>query len=315
MRGLILKGIGGFYYVRPEAGGCVYQCRARGVFKKDGVVPTVGDFVEFETLDEDEGVVNEILPRKNIFIRPPIANIDCFIVMIAAARPKPDLAALDKFLVSAEQARTEIIICINKVDLANSDDLRKISSIYQDVYTLVRLSCAEGTGIDGLTPLLRGRVSALAGPSGVGKSTLLNKLLRNGTELETGEVSDRTKRGRHTTRHVEIFDMDFGGMVFDTPGFSSFEIPDAEASELAQFYPEMRGCAGSCKFDDCRHLREPGCAVREALAEGRIAASRYASYERQYEELERNRRRAQAAPRCGVKKAPARRGEADAFVD
>jgi ribosome biogenesis GTPase len=288
MKGLITKGIGGFYTVRPSGGarGASYSCRARGIFKKDGLTPTVGDFVEFEALDAEDGVINAILPRRNLFIRPPIANADLFIVMIAAARPAPNLAIVDKLLVSAEMAGAEALICVNKTELIAREKLRRVTEIYEGLYPLIAISCAEGTGLAQLPPLLAGRKSALAGPSGAGKSTLINAL-RGGAELETGAVSDRTMRGRHTTRHVELFDTDGGGMIFDTPGFSSFTVFGAEAGALASYYPEMRERLGACRFDDCRHLKEPGCAVRDALSEGRIAASRYASYAMQQQEIEK----------------------------
>jgi ribosome biogenesis GTPase len=246
----------------------------------------VGDFVEFETLDEEEGVVNAILPRRNLFVRPPIANVDLFIVMIAAARPAPNLTVVDKLLVSAESAQTEALLCVNKTDLLSPEKLRRIAEVYEGLYPLALISCTGGVGTDRLLPLLAGKKSALAGPSGVGKSTLIN-CLRGGSALETGEVSDRTERGRHTTRHVELFDIGPDGMIFDTPGFTSFAVAGAETAELASFYPEMRECLGACRFDDCRHLKEPGCAVREALSDGRIAASRYASYVLLQEEISR----------------------------
>jgi ribosome biogenesis GTPase len=287
MRGLILKGVGGFYSVRPDGGnGGPYLCRARGIFKKDGLTPTVGDFVEFEAFDDGEGVVNAILPRRNLFIRPPIANVDLFIVMMAAADPAPNLAMIDKLLVSAEMARTETMLCINKTDLRVSDGLKRITEVYGDIYPMVELCCACGEGLERLPPLLAGRKSALAGPSGVGKSTLIG-LLCGGASPETGEVSGRTKRGRHTTRHVELFDADMGGMLFDTPGFTSFTVFGAETADLASYYPELRECLGHCRFDDCRHIREPGCAVRDALSLGRIAESRYASYVMLFEETEK----------------------------
>ncbi|MDR2131747.1 MAG: ribosome small subunit-dependent GTPase A [Clostridiales Family XIII bacterium] len=288
MKGRITKGVGGFYFVRPEGAGpgVSYMCRARGIFKKDGFTPTVGDFVEFEALDEEDGVIDAILPRRNLFVRPPIANVDIFIVMIAAARPAPNLAVVDKLLVAAEMAGAEAALCVNKAELLSPDKLRRVTEVYADLYPLIEISCAEGRGIERLPPLLAGKISALAGPSGVGKSTLINAL-RGGAELETGAVSGRTDRGRHTTRHVELFDVDGGGMIFDTPGFTSFSVSGAACAALASFYPEMRERAGDCRFDDCRHLAEPGCAVLAALAEGRIAPSRYASYVLQRREMER----------------------------
>ncbi|MDR2089095.1 MAG: ribosome small subunit-dependent GTPase A [Clostridiales Family XIII bacterium] len=289
MKGLITKGVGGFYFVRPEGagGGVSYSCRARGIFKKEGLTPTVGDLVDFEALDEEDGVINAILPRRNLFIRPPIANADRFIVMIAAAQPAPNLSVVDKLLVAAEMAGAEAMLCINKTELLNREELRRVTGIYEGLYPLIEISCAENAGLDRLPPLLAGRKSALAGPSGVGKSTLINRL-RGGTALETGAVSGRTERGRHTTRHVELFDTAGGGMIFDTPGFTSFAVSGADAAMLASFYPEMRERLGDCRFDDCRHLAEPGCAVRAALAEGRIAASRYASYVMQQQEIEKS---------------------------
>jgi ribosome biogenesis GTPase len=285
MEGLIVKGVGGFYYVRTDGG--VYQCRARGLFKKNGVTPTVGDVVDFEPLDEEEGVINEIKPRKNIFIRPPIANIDCFVVVMAAAQPKPNLEILDRFLVMAEQAATDIVVCLNKVDITGIERVRGISDIYRSIYPVVEISCATGCGLERLPPLLKGKRCALAGPSGAGKSTLLNTL-QLGLGLETGAVSGKTKRGRHTTRHVELFEMDFGGAIFDTPGFTSFETTGVDGRDLAGCYPEMAKYTGGCRFDDCRHIREPGCAVLEAVRENKIAPSRYESYARQLEEIERN---------------------------
>jgi ribosome biogenesis GTPase len=287
MKGLITKGVGGFYFVRPEgaAGGVSYKCRARGIFKKEGLTPTVGDFVEFEALDDEDGVIDAILPRRNLFIRPPIANADLFIVMIAAAQPAPSLAVVDKLLVAAEMAGTRALLCVNKTELLSREALRRVTAAYEGVYPLVEISCAEGRGLDRLTPLLAGGKSVLAGPSGVGKSTLIN-LLRGGTELETGAISGKTERGRHTTRHVELFDTGRGGMIFDTPGFTSFTVHGADAAALASFYPEMRECLGDCRFDNCRHLKEPDCAVLAALAEGRIAASRYDSYVIQQREIE-----------------------------
>jgi ribosome biogenesis GTPase len=290
MKGLIVRGVGGFYRVRPEGApeNASYSCRARGIFKKDGIKPTVGDFVEFEALDDEEGVINAILPRRNLFVRPPIANADLFVVMIAATRPAPNLTIVDKLLVSAEQARTEALLCVNKTDLPGSERSGRIADVYKGLYPVVEISCALDRGLDRLLPLLAGRKSALAGPSGVGKSTLIN-CLRGGTALETGTVSEKTERGRHTTRHVELFDIAMGGMIFDTPGFTSFAVFGAESAELASFYPEMRVRLGACRFDDCRHLKEPGCAVLEALSDGRIAASRYASYVMLQEAIEKGK--------------------------
>jgi ribosome biogenesis GTPase len=282
MRGIIVKGIAGFYYVKVE--NKVYQCKARGKFKKLGVVPTVGDLVEIQVLDDGDGVVNEILPRRNSFLRPPIANVDCMVVVISAADPEPNFTILDKFLVMAEGNRTDVVICVNKVEIASSEILLKIKEIYKDIYPLTFVSCKEKTGFEKLELLLKDKKSALAGPSGVGKSTILNCLMPN-EDIEVGEISHKTRRGKHTTRHVEIFETNFGAMLFDTPGFTSFEILEAEEDQLHFYYPEMAEFVSNCKYDNCRHIKEPNCGVIVAVEKGFISKSRYKSYVEQITEI------------------------------
>lgn len=282
MRGVIVKGIAGFYYVKVEDE--VYQCKARGKFKKLGVVPTVGDLAEIQVLDDGDGVVNEILPRRNSFLRPPIANVDCMVIVIAAADPEPNFTILDKFLVMAEGNRTDVVICVNKVEIASDEILLKIKEIYKDIYPLVFVSCMEKTGFEELEILLKDKKSALAGPSGVGKSTILNCLMPN-EDIEVGEISHKTRRGKHTTRHVEIFETNFGAMLFDTPGFTSFEILEAEEDQLHFYYPEMARFISNCKYDNCRHIKEPNCGVIAAVEEGLISKSRYKSYVEQITEI------------------------------
>ncbi len=287
MKGIIVKGIAGFYYVKT--GEKVFQCKARGIFKKDGITPYVGDEVSIEKLDEDEAVINEILPRKNSFIRPPIANVDCFVIVVAAARPDPNPDIIDKFLVMAEKNHTDIILCINKIDLVTDEKRREIEEIYQDVYPLVSVCGKTGQGLEELAGLMKDRKCALAGPSGAGKSTLLNRLQSNYT-VETGDISEKTKRGKHTTRHVELFETNFGALLFDTPGFTSFDVLEAEEDELHYLYPEMSALIGGCRYDNCRHLKEPDCCIREAVKQGKIHKSRYQSYVNQLKEIRERRK-------------------------
>lgn len=279
MEGTIVKGIGGFYYVRTGEGREV-ECKARGIFRKDGITPYVGDKAEISLLEEEEGkgVIREILPRKNQFIRPPVANVDCFVIVTAAAKPSPNLLVLDQFLIMAEEKRTEILLCFNKIDLVKEEKLARLRSIYEGLYPVFCVSGKTGEGVAQLKKAIGAKQAALAGPSGTGKSTLLNWML-GGVSMETGEISKKTGRGKHTTRHAQLFPAEGGGMLFDTPGFTSFDVLEAEEEELAFLFPEMERLAGKCRYDNCRHLKEPDCAVRQALAQGRIHPSRYQSYE------------------------------------
>ncbi len=285
MKGLIVKGIGGFYYVLTENNGII-EAKGRGIFKKDGITLCVGDEVELELLADDEtkGVIEKIYPRNNCFIRPPIANVDAFIVVFAATSPAPNYPVIDKFLVNAEKHGIEPIICINKKDLVSNEEIQKISKIYEDAYEVVAVSTVTGEGLEELEMLIKGKKAALAGPSGVGKSSILNEL-HPSANMETGELSKKTDRGRHTTRHVEIFQVEHGGMIYDTPGFTSFEMPDIEMSELKDYYPEFDRLRGKCKYDNCYHLREPECAVRAAVKAKEIHIMRYKAYVANMEEL------------------------------
>ena len=284
MRGRIVKGVGGFYDVDTEQG--VYRCRARGLFKKENMTPTVGDEVDMEITHEGdrEGVVLAIYPRRNLFVRPPISNVDTIVVVVAAKDPDPSLQLIDKFLITGEMSDVDLILCVNKVDLAGEAELEPFRRIYEPLYPVLYISAGKGKGIGALKEAIAGKHVALAGPSGVGKSTILN-LLHEAAEAETGTVSGKTGRGRHTTRHVEIFPMDHGGLLYDTPGFTSLDPPDMEEEELAYYFPEMRDLLGGCRFDNCRHLKEPDCAVTAAVEAGDIARERYDSYVLLMEEL------------------------------
>ena len=287
MKGIIIKGIAGFYYVKTNEK--VYQCKARGKFKNIGISPVVGDMVDFEVLENKEGVIVNIHPRNNIFIRPPISNVDCIAIVISAAQPDPNYSILDRFLVMAEEKHTSVIICVNKTDLGTKEKINEINEIYGGIYPILFTSCIDDSGLNDFKKLLSGKKCALAGPSGVGKSTILNHFIPQ-KEIETGEISTKTKRGKHTTRHVEIFETDFNALLFDTPGFTSFDILEAQEEQLQYYYPEMEPYINNCKYDNCRHLKEPDCAVIAALKDGMISNSRYSSYLEQMTEIREKKR-------------------------
>jgi len=275
--GQIVKALAGFYYV--DTGERIYRCRARGIFKKDGVTPLVGDFVKISVQDEEEGVVEKIEPRRNAFIRPPVSNVDVFIVTVSTAEPEPNLELTDRFLVTAEAAEAEACVCINKDDLL-PEKAEMIASVYEGLYPTVIMSALTGDGIPELKRLIAGKSAAFAGASGVGKTSVV-VLLTGSVELAIGDVSEKTGRGKHTTRHVEIFRLEDGTRIYDTPGFTSFEA--AKATELADanidaLFPEFENYLGECRYKDCTHENEPGCAVRRAVESGVLKQSRYESY-------------------------------------
>jgi ribosome biogenesis GTPase len=289
MKGLIVKGIGGFYYVKTEAG--VIQTRGRGIFKKNGTTLMVGDNVDIEILADGDGVINTIEKRKNVFERPPIANVDTFVIVFSVTKPKPNFDVIDKFLIMAENNDVEAILCMNKCDLGSAAVQSEIIARYEKAYPVIAVSGKTGKGMDRLLRAIEGKRSALAGPSGVGKSTITNMIIPEAA-METGNISQKTSRGKHTTRHVEIFQLPYGGMIYDTPGFTSFDITGVSCEELDSLYPEIEALRGNCRFDDCRHLKEPDCAVRRAVEEGSLDRERYESYVRNFEELkEKNRRK------------------------
>jgi ribosome biogenesis GTPase len=282
MQGLIVKGVGGFYFVSD--GHEVVRCKARGIFKKDGFTPMVGDEVLFQKNPMGDGTIYEFLPRKNQMIRPPISNVDAVAVVVSVADPEPNTQIIDRFLVMAEKNNVEVILCINKIDLNTKHQVENLENIYKGLYPMVEVCGLTGRGLPRLKEMLKGKKVAFAGPSGVGKSTLINRL--NPTIMAPmGEVSTKTGRGKHTTRHVEIFKTDFGALIYDTPGFTSFNVLEAEPDELQLLYPEMLPYRGQCKYDNCRHLTEPDCRVREAVAQNLIHPSRYASYLEQCKEV------------------------------
>lgn len=247
-------------------------------------MPMVGDEVLVQKNPMGDGTIYEFLPRKNQLVRPPIANIDAVAVVISVADPDPNTLTIDRFLVMAEKNRVEIILCINKIDLNTKKQVENLENIYSPLYPLVEVCGLTGRGLPRLKEMLRGKKVAFAGPSGVGKSTLINRL-NPMIMAEMGEVSVKTGRGKHTTRHVEIFKTDFDAMIYDTPGFTSFNVLEAEPDELQLLYPEMLPFRGLCKYDNCRHLTEPGCMVRDAVDQNIIHTSRYTSYVEQFKEV------------------------------
>ena len=290
LEGRILKGIGGFYYVHTDEG--VYQCRAKGLFRKKSMKPLAGDMchIELTNTEDVEGNVVDIMDRKNELIRPPVANIDQAIIVFAFHSPEPAWGLLDRFLIMMERNGISSVICINKDDLASGDESDAIRGIYESAgYKVLVTSVREERGLDKVREVLKGKVTSLAGPSGVGKSSLINAL--TGQDLmETGDLSLKLGRGKQTTRHTELISLDNDTFIFDSPGFSAMDLPDMESHELAGLFPEMREYIGTCYYSDCTHIHEPECGVKEAVGNGRIAKVRYDSYTDIYKEIEDRRR-------------------------
>jgi len=276
MNGTIIKGVGGFYYV--DTGGAVYECRARGRFRLDENSPMVGDHVEIQPEGGKlKGYVTEIFERSSKMLRPPVANVDQFALVVAASAPRPDLLLCDKLLLQAELQGVGSIIIINKCDEAEDELVGSIQEEYsRSGAKLIFVSALKKEGISELTDALKGRISCFAGQSAVGKSSIINAISPK-IELKTGGLSRKTDRGRHTTRHAELIAA-AGGYVVDTPGFSLLELSPMEPGELCRCYPEMRPFLGLCRFPDCVHAAEPECAVKDAVAKGDVPKGRYARY-------------------------------------
>ena len=286
MQGKIIKGIAGFYYIHAE-NGQVYECKAKGAFRKQKIKPLVGDMVRIAVLDEAEhlGNVEEILPRKNELIRPAVANIDMALVIFAAAKPEPNFNLLDRFLCMMEFQNVPVTICFNKTDLVDEEKIEEYRRIYEPAgYRLMSTCTRTGEGVDAVKALLHGKTTTVAGPSGVGKSSLINAL-QSDVQMQTGVISDKIDRGKHTTRHSEIVPVMEDSYIMDTPGFSSMDVPGFEKEDVWTCFPEFREYEPYCKFQGCSHINEPDCGVKEALAEGKISSVRYENYKLLYEEL------------------------------
>ncbi len=322
MQGKIIKGIAGFYYVHvvdvghvvdvdhaPDTcqSGGIYECKAKGIFRKDNVKPLVGDDVELEILDETEkkGNIIKILPRSSELIRPAVANVDQAVVIFSITKPQPNFNLLDRFLIMMEQQKIPCIICFNKLDL----DCEGAGEMYRQIYEacgyqVLTVSAQDGIGVDRLRVLLAGKTTTVAGPSGVGKSSLIN-CLQSGIIMETGSISKKIERGKHTTRHTELIPVSMGtgtgigteigkevsdSYILDTPGFSSLGLFDMEKEDLGSYYPEFEAHEKYCRFGGCSHISEPGCGVKQALEDGAISRLRYDNYCLLYEELKMRRK-------------------------
>ena len=286
MTGRIVKGISGFYYVFV-AGSGIYECKAKGAFRKQQIKPLVGDLVEIDVLSEENhlGNVVEILPRKNALIRPAVANVDQALVIFATDSPKPNLNLLDRFLVMMAYQDVPVQICFNKEDLGADDDKQQLREIYEKAgYPVYFTQATTGQGEAEIFALLQGKTTTVAGPSGVGKSSLINGL-QDHTTMETGNISEKIGRGKHTTRHSELIPIAEDSFIMDTPGFSSMYVLEIEAGQLWEYFPEFVPHEPECRFQGCAHIGEPDCGIKEALARGEIAQSRYDNYKLLYEEL------------------------------
>jgi ribosome biogenesis GTPase len=282
-KGIILKCLGGFYYV--DTGSEIIECRARGLFRKQDIKPIVGDRCRIRITEEDStvGYVEEIFQRSNEIIRPPVANVEQAIIVFAVEKPNPNFRLLDKFLIQAELNNVEAIICINKTDLDQEESLR-IKELYEKAgYKVVLTSMMVPESLDDLKGILKDKISVFAGPSGVGKSTMVN-IIEEGLNLKTGEISKKLKRGKHTTRHAEIFTLSFGGWVVDTAGFSSLNLEGIDKYNLKDYFIEFKEY-NDCRFNSCNHYKEPDCGVKEAVENGEISKARYNSYIELYKDL------------------------------
>ena len=307
MRGKIIRGVGGLYFVCTADGPSpmVFECRAKGIFRRDGKKPLPGDEVEMDVLDREKGLGNirELLPRHSELIRPAVANVDQALVIFSIVMPAPNFNLLDRFLIMMEQQGLKSIICFNKCDADRQGNGAEYRKIYERCgYKALTVSALYGEGIEELKSLLAGKTTVAAGPSGVGKSSIVN-CLQTETVMQTGEISARIERGKHTTRHTELICMGEASFILDTPGFSSLDLFRLSKEQLSGYYPEFAEHGKSCRFGDCAHLEEPGCGVKRAVESGAVSRLRYGNYRLLYGELERQEKRFSGGFRNGDKKA------------
>lgn len=291
MTGKIIKGIGGFYYVHIVHSG-IFKCSAKGIFRYKKIKPLVGDNVVVEILNEEEmtGNIVDILPRKNQLIRPAVANIDQALVVFAVKSPMPNLNLLDRFLVMMETQNVNSVLCFNKTDLVDESSLIELKKTYVSArYHVIFTSTIDNYGLEDVRKILDGKTTSLAGPSGVGKSSMLNAIMPENV-MEIGDISKKIERGKHTTRHTELFNVEGNTYIMDTPGFSSMYVCQCEKEELKSHFPEIIELEGGCRFNGCVHINEPKCAVKEAVMQGEIGSSRYDNYKIMYEEIKNKKK-------------------------
>ncbi len=291
MTGKIIKGIAGEYFVHV-AGEGIFTCKAKGIFRHRNQKPLVGDDVEIDIVSKEDmkGNITAILERRSELIRPAVANIDQTLVVFAAKSPAPNRNLLDRFLVMMESQGMKSMLCFNKMDLAEDEEINELKSTYEKAgYEVLLISVKQNNGIDKVLELLNGKTTSLAGPSGVGKSSLLNTLVPDAV-METGDISRKIERGKHTTRHSEIFCLGDSTYLMDTPGFSSIYTCPCEKEELRDYFPEFYKYEGKCRFNGCVHVNEPDCAVKEAVEKGHIGQSRYDNYVQFYNEIKERRK-------------------------